>query len=60
MVMDDNLEEEPHIEYPFISELVNNYEHLKKNFRNGNEEISKTAGWCDYMKFSRFLLFRRY
>ena len=41
----------PNIEYPFIPELVKNYEQLKMNFKNGKEEIIETAGWRDDMKF---------
>lgn len=41
----------PNIEYPFIPELVKNYEQLKMNFKSGEEEISETAGWRDDMKF---------
>ena len=41
----------PHIEYPFIPELVKNYKQLKINFKNGKEEIIDTARWRDDMKF---------
>ena len=54
LVMDDDLggnNTSPNIEYPFIPELVNNYEQLKMNFTNGKEEITETAGWRDDMKF---------
>lgn len=37
--------------YPFILDLVNNNEHLKKNFKNGNEEITETTECCDDMRF---------
>ena len=54
IVMDDELggnNTSPNIEYPFIPELVKNYEQLKMNFKNGKEEITETAGWHDDMKF---------
>ena len=35
----------------------NLYEQLKINFKNGKEDITETAGWCDDMKFL-FLLTR--
>lgn len=38
-------------EYPFIHELVNNYEQLKKIFKNGKEEIIETSEWHDNMEF---------
>ena len=52
--MDDELRgnnTSPNIEYPFIPELVKNYEQLKTNFKNGKEEITVTAGWSDNLKF---------
>ena len=41
----------PNIDYSFIPELINNYEQLKINFKNGKEEIIETVGWRDDMKF---------
>ena len=46
LVMDDELggnNTSPNIEYPFIPELVKNYEQLKINFKNGKEEITETV-----------------
>lgn len=54
VVMDEELggnNTSPNIEYPFIPELVKNYEQLRMNFKNGKEVITETAGWRDDMKF---------
>ena len=54
LVMDDKLggnSTSPNIEYPFVSELVKNYDQLKMSFKNGKEDITETAGWRDDMKF---------
>ena len=41
----------PNIEYPFIPELVENYEQMKMNLKIRKEMIIETAGWLDDMKF---------
>ena len=39
------------MEYTFIQEIVSDYENLKMNFNNGDEEITDKAGWWGDMKF---------
>jgi hypothetical protein len=54
VVMDEELggkTKSPNIEYPFVSELVENYEELKAEFENGTEDIGEKSGWRDDMKF---------
>lgn len=41
----------PNIEYPFVSQLLKEYEDLKSEFENGTEEILDKSGWRDDMKF---------
>src|SRR5580704_19702805 len=46
VVMDEELggnNTSPNIEYPFIPELVKNYEQLRMNFKNGKEVITCTC-----------------
>ena len=45
----------PNTEYPFVSQLVNNYEELKAQFVNGTLDILDTLGWIDDMKFLCYL-----
>ena len=54
LVMDEELggnTTSPNIEYPFVSELLKNYDELKARFENGTEEIIDKSGWRDDMKF---------
>ena len=54
VVMDEILGGEsssPNIEYPFMSQLVKNYEELKAHFVNGTEGILDKSGWRDDMDF---------
>ena len=54
LVMDGKLggnNTSPSMEYPFVSELVKNYDQLRMSFKNGKEDIAETAGWRDDMKF---------
>ena len=39
------------IEYPFVQELLKNYDELRNHFKNGKDEITETAGWRDDMNF---------
>jgi len=54
LVMDEKLggaTTSPNIEYPFVFELLKNYDELKARFANGTEEIIDKSGWRDDMKF---------
>ena len=54
LVMDEELGNKtqlPNIEYPFVSQLLKEYEQLKTQFDNGTEVILETSGWRDDMKF---------
>jgi len=54
LVMDQELggnATSPSIEYPFVSELVKNYDEQKARFENGTEEIIDKSGWRDDMRF---------
>jgi len=54
LVMDDELggaTRSPNIEYPFVSDLLKNYEELKSQFKNGIQKIPDRSGWRDDMKF---------
>ena len=54
LVMDEELgskTQSPNIEYPFVSQLLKEYEQLKTQFDNGTEVILETSGWRDDMKF---------
>ena len=47
LVMDEELggnTTSPNIEYPFVSELLKNYDELKARFENGTEEIIDKSG----------------
>ena len=39
------------IEYPFVAELLNNYDVLKAKFVDGTEKTVDKSGWRDDMKF---------
>ena len=41
----------PNMEYTFIQEIISNYENLKMNFNNGDEEITDKAGWRSFQGF---------
>ena len=63
MVMDELLGGEtasPNIEYPFVVQLMTQYDELKLQFDNGKEEISDKSGWRDDMKFLYHRGFRFY
>ena len=54
LVMDEELgskAQSPNIKYPFVSQLLKEYEQLKTKFDNGVEVILETSGWRDDMKF---------
>lgn len=54
LVMDAEIGENtksPNIEYPFVSNLMSNYEELKGRFINGKDIITDKSGWRDDMKF---------
>ena len=54
VVMDDELggkTSSPNIEYPFVCQLLNEYDELKAEFVNGTEHIVEKSGWRDDMKF---------
>ena len=54
LVMDEELGSKTqllNIEYPFVSQLLKEYEQLKTQFDNRIEVILETSGWRDDMKF---------
>ena len=54
LVMDEELGSytgSPNIQYPFVPQLVKNYERLRTEFVNGTEAIHDKSGWRDNMKF---------
>jgi hypothetical protein len=54
VVMDEELggkTSSPNIEYPFVPQLLKDYEELKDHFVHGTEEILEKSGWRDDMKF---------
>ena len=54
LVMDEELGSKtqlPNIEYPFVSQLLKEYEQLKTQFDNGIEVTLEKSGWRDDMKF---------
>ena len=54
LVMDEELgskTQSPNIEYPFVSQLLKEYEQLKTQFDNGIEVTLVKSGWRDDMKF---------
>jgi hypothetical protein len=54
VTMDEELRantKSPNIDYPFVSQLITEYEDLKTHFVNGTEPILDQAGWRDDMKF---------
>ena len=56
MVIDKELDNtrSPNIEYPFVFQLLKNYEDLKAQSVNGTEEILNKSSWRD----DRKLLYR--
>jgi hypothetical protein len=54
LVMDEELggnTVSPNIDYPFVPNVIKNYEMLKVRLANGTEQILEKSGWRDDMKF---------